>query len=141
MGARTMVIVLGLVLISTNALASGNAHKHNAHGHSLTQPLKEAVDPKVAEYIPNISTALGVGFGATFGAKQLITDGSMGPNGLKLLFAGLEIEGEVDRFFRYLFLFNFAGLEIEEAYVATTALPIGMQIRAGYMFVPFGRQN
>lgn len=141
MGARTMVIVLGLVLISTNALASGNAHKHNAHGHSLTQPLKEAVDPKVAEYIPNFSTALGVGFGATFGAKQLITDGSMGPNGFKLLFAGLEIEGEVDRFFRYLFLFNFAGLEIEEAYIATTALPIGMQIRAGYMFVPFGRQN
>ncbi len=139
MNVRTVISVLGLVLISTNAFASKGVQ--NQERHSLTQPLKDAVGPKVAEYIPNISVVLDVGFGATFGSKQLITDGSMGPNGFSLLCADLEIEGNVDRFFRYAFLFDFAGLEIEEAYIATTALPIGMQIRAGYMFVPFGRQN
>ncbi|HQE74768.1 MAG TPA: hypothetical protein PLS96_12430, partial [Myxococcota bacterium] len=139
MNVRTVISVLGLVLISTNAFASKGVQ--NQERHSLTQPLKDAVGPKVAEYIPNISVVLDVGFGATFGSKQLITDGSMGPNGFSLLCADLEIEGHVDRFFRYAFLFDFAGLEIEEAYIATTALPIGMQIRAGYMFVPFGRQN
>jgi len=139
MNVRTVISVLGLVLISTNAFASKGVQ--NQERHSLTQPLKDAVGPKVAEYIPNISVVLDVGFGATFGSKQLITDGSMGPNGFSLLCADLEIEGHVDRFFRYAFLFDFAGLEIEEAYIATTALPIGMQICAGYMFVPFGRQN
>ena len=139
MNVRTVISVLGLVLISTNAFASKGVQ--NQERHSLTQPLKDAVGPKVAEYIPNISVVLDVGFGATFGSKQLITDGSMGPNGFSLLCADLEIEGHVDRFFRYAFLFDFAGLEIEEAYIATTALPIGMQIRTGYMFVPFGRQN
>jgi hypothetical protein len=55
----------------------------------------------------------------------------------------LAIQSVVDPYFRAdTFLsFHEAGVELEEAYLTTLALPRGLQIRGGKFLLPFGRHN
>jgi hypothetical protein len=53
----------------------------------------------------------------------------------------LAASAAVDPYFRFDCYFQMQHLEIEEAFLTTLALPAGLQARAGYFNVAFGRQN
>jgi hypothetical protein len=55
----------------------------------------------------------------------------------------LSLAGAVDPFFKLEshLVFTEDGVELEEAYATTTALPAELQVRAGYFLTPFGRLN
>lgn len=55
----------------------------------------------------------------------------------------VSMAGNIDPFFRLEshLIFTEDGVELEEAYATTTALPADLQVRAGYFLTPFGRVN
>jgi hypothetical protein len=55
----------------------------------------------------------------------------------------LGLQAVVDPYFRADIFTSFTpdGVDVEEAYATTLALPAGLQIRAGKFFTPFGRMN
>jgi len=69
-------------------------------------------------------------------------------NGFSIQNVELTLSGSVDPFFdaqtNLIFLINEEGetvVELEEAFLLSTALPLGLQIKAGQFFTEFGRQN
>jgi hypothetical protein len=83
----------------------------------------------------------------TYDIEQLSPrSGPFGPEGKPaFLFEELElgIQAVVDPYARAdaFLAFTPEGAEIEEAYLTTLSLPAGLQLRAGKLFSPFGRQN
>jgi hypothetical protein len=66
------------------------------------------------------------------------------PAGFTLQELEVAFQAVVDPFFRadvFLTIPNLEGLEVEEAVVTTTSLPLGLQVRAGVFRSAFGRQN
>ena len=71
-----------------------------------------------------------------------------GRNGFNLQNVELTLAGTVDRYFdaqaNIIFLIDRHGdsvVELEEAFLATRALPAGLQLKAGYFYTEFGRHN
>jgi len=64
-------------------------------------------------------------------------------NGFNLNYAELVLSSSVDPFFTLdgVFHFSESGVEIEEAYFTTTALPYGFRLRGGKFLSNFGRLN
>jgi hypothetical protein len=64
-------------------------------------------------------------------------------NGFNLNYAELVLSSSVDPFFTMDGVFHFSeeGVEIEEAYFTSTALPYGMRLRGGKLLSNFGRLN
>lgn len=64
-------------------------------------------------------------------------------DGFTFQYLELSIAGAVDPYFRAEshVIATPDGLELEEAFAATTSLPHGLEIEAGYMFTEFGRYN
>lgn len=64
-------------------------------------------------------------------------------NGFNLNYAELILSSSVDPYFSMdgVFHFSEAGVEIEEAYATTSALPANLRLRAGKMLSDFGRLN
>ena len=91
---------------------------------------------------PDISVILDLGLGA-FSTDDHIRQGGHGidENGFKIQSLEFVLGGSVDPYFRFDMNFQFASLEMEEAYLSTLSLPVGMQVRAGKFISRFGRQN
>ncbi len=73
-------------------------------------------------------------------------EGPQGPAGKPtFLFQELELglQGVIDPYFRANVFISFSpgGASVEEAYLTTTALPGGLQVKAGQLYAPFGRLN
>ncbi len=82
---------------------------------------------------------------AAFTAKQPLQSGAHDPtrNGFNLQQLELSVGSVVDPYFRFDANIVFAqfGVEIEEAYGTTLALPYNLQVRAGQFLTRFGRIN
>jgi len=77
---------------------------------------------------------------------EAFVTGAHDPNRDGFTFQALELSlaGAVDPYFRaaaYLNITPDHGVELEEAYAVSTALPHGMEVEAGYMLTEFGRYN
>jgi hypothetical protein len=82
---------------------------------------------------------------AAFSAKEPLQTGGHDPttNGFNLQQLELSVHTAVDPYFQFTsnIVFSQFGVEVEEAYAATTALPGGLQVRAGQFLTRFGRLN
>lgn len=101
---------------------------------------------------PDVSAILDVtgGYGARAPARRAGDDPDLGggpqahAGGFTVQEAEVAIQSIVDPFFRadlFLTIPNLAGLEVEEAFVTTTALPGDLQIKAGTFRSALGRNN
>lgn len=83
--------------------------------------------------------------GAAFTSKEPMQTGGHDPtaNGFNLQQLELSVNTAVDPYFRFTsnIVFSQFGVEVEEAYAATTALPGSLQLRAGQFLTLFGRIN
>jgi hypothetical protein len=93
---------------------------------------------------PEIALILDIS-GAWFSVDKPLQTGGHDPvrTGFNLQSLEMAIQGNVDPYFRYFgtFVFSQFGVEIEEAWVQTLALPWNLQVRAGQMLTRFGRIN
>ncbi|TVR03990.1 MAG: zinc-regulated TonB-dependent outer membrane receptor [Deltaproteobacteria bacterium] len=93
---------------------------------------------------PDISVILDVA-GAWFSDTDHLQTGAHDPvrNGFNLQQLEMGIESNVDPFLRFnaYLVFSAAGVEVEEAYATTLALPGRLQLRAGQFLHRFGRVN
>jgi len=82
---------------------------------------------------------------AAFSEKENLQTGGHDPNrtGFNLQQLELAIGSSVDPYFRFdaNIVFSQEGVEIEEVYATTLALPFGLQARTGQFLTRFGRQN
>jgi len=82
---------------------------------------------------------------AWFSEKENLQMGGHDPTRMGFNFQQLEmsISASVDHFFRFdaNLVFSLAGVEIEEAYATTLALPYSLQVRAGQFLTRLGRIN
>lgn len=99
---------------------------------------------------PNISVigSFAAGYfydGAAQNGAHAVPRGGHDPKetGFNLQEFELSLQAEVDPYFRFdsFFSFSTSGVEAEEGYLSTLALPGGLQFRAGYFNQKFGRQN
>jgi len=82
---------------------------------------------------------------AAFSADAPLQSGAHDPtvNGVNLQQLEMALEGSVDPYFHFdaNIVFTQFGVEIEEVYATTTALPGHLQVRAGQFLTRFGRAN
>ena len=83
--------------------------------------------------------------GAWFSESESLQMGAHDPKATGFTFQQLEMHlaSKVDPFFEFEanLVFSRFGVEIEEAYARTLALPHALQVRAGQYLLPFGRLN
>jgi hypothetical protein len=109
---------------------------------SISDAIRDSVPATAARFIPDISFILDLGFGWFDHSRHIEQGGhAMDENGFKLQGLEMAVSGAVDPYFRYDMYFQFAEVELEEAFLTTVALPINMQLRAGLMNAAFGREN
>jgi hypothetical protein len=93
---------------------------------------------------PDLSFILDVA-GAVFTAEEPLPAGGHDPTATGLTLQGLELAASkaVDPYFEFdaNLVFSLEGVEIEEAYATTLALPGRFQVRAGRFLTRFGRAN
>jgi hypothetical protein len=93
---------------------------------------------------PDISVVMD-GAAAAFSVDQPLQRGGHDPNknGFFLQQVEMSIGASVDPFFRFdsNIVFTATGVEVEEAYATTLALPGNLQLRAGQFLTRFGRIN
>jgi hypothetical protein len=119
------------------------------HARTAVSQTQQAAQPQqqptnYSKYIPDLGVVFDLGLGWFWGEHgEHIRQGghSMEVNGLKAQGLELSVMGNVDPYFRYEMHFEATHLEMEEAYLSTLAIPGGIQVRAGKVMVPFGRQN
>ncbi|HUQ05247.1 MAG TPA: zinc-regulated TonB-dependent outer membrane receptor [Kofleriaceae bacterium] len=97
-----------------------------------------------AMLLPDISVILDVA-AAWFSDQDHLQSGGHDPTrtGFTLQQVELALGKAVDPYFRFdaNLVFTPEGVEVEEAYATTLALPANLQVRAGEMFTRFGRAN
>lgn len=120
----------------------------NADAQAVAESPGSTTDRAVAQATqnvqmnPDISFILDTGL-AGYSAKEHIRQGghAIDDNGFGLQGVELAASASVDPFFRFDLNFALGHLHIEEAYLTTLALPMNLQMRAGYFNAQFGRQN
>ena len=112
-----------------------------SHGGVQPQP---AGSSALQSMNPDIALMLDVA-GAVFTADEPLQLGAHDPNktGFTLQQLEMHIESDVDPFFRMEanIVFALFGVEVEEAFATTLALPWNLQARAGQFLTRFGRIN
>ncbi|PTL78215.1 zinc-regulated TonB-dependent outer membrane receptor [Vitiosangium sp. GDMCC 1.1324] len=82
---------------------------------------------------------------AAFSSKEPLQTGGHDPtnNGFNFQQLEMSVNTAVDPYFRFNsnIVFSQFGVEVEEAYATTTALPANLQVRAGQFLTRFGRLN
>lgn len=93
---------------------------------------------------PAMSVILDVAF-SWFNQEEPLQTGAHDPaqSGFTLQQLEIHLESNVDQVFRMdaNLVFSLFGVEVEEAFATTLALPYGLQVRAGQFFTRFGRIN
>lgn len=111
---------------------------------ALQAPAPAAAQPKAVQGMnPDISVILDVA-GAAFSGKPDQRGGhDPSKNGFNLQQLELSIGSVVDPYWRFdgNLVFSQYGVEVEEAYATSTALPANLQLRAGQFLTRFGRLN
>jgi len=131
----SILLVLAALLLPAGALG-------NEHGDSTNGGHTDASTKSWAHLIPEFGIVANVGMAWHFGGPGIIQAGhAMDENGFTLQGLEVSVSGSVDRYFGYDLQFDLAHLELKNAYITTLSLPINMTVKAGYMTVPFGRQN
>ena len=102
--------------------------------------------PTAAAAGPTLDLALILDVSASwFSDETAVQSGGHDPTGTGFTFQQLELSAgsNVDPFFRFdtNLVFTAFGVEVEEAYATTTALPAALQVRAGQFLTRFGRLN
>ena len=97
-----------------------------------------------AVFLPDMSLVLDLAL-AYFSDDEPLQDGGHDPTetGFNLQQLEMSLSKSVDPYFRFdaNIVFSLFGVEIEEAYVTTTDLPLDLQLRAGQLLTRFGRIN
>lgn len=105
---------------------------------------RAAAPPVVSSFNPDIGVVLDLAAG-WFSQDENLQTGGHDPtkNGFNLQQLELSIGKAVDPYFRFdsNLAFSQEGVEIEEAYATTLALPANLQVRAGQFLTRFGRLN
>jgi hypothetical protein len=108
------------------------------------EPTAPTGAPALQSLNPDISFIADVAF-AYFTADEPLMSGGHDPtvNGFTLQQLELAVSKSVDPYFRFdaNLVFSLFGVEIEEVYATTLALPGGFQMRAGQFLTRFGRIN
>ncbi len=126
--------------------ASGAAPAGEAPDATSSDPLAEwqAANRALSSMNPSIAMILDAGL-AWFSQEDVLQRGGHDPSatGFFLQQAELSLGASVDPFFRFDANLVFAqeGVELEEAYATTLALPFSLQARGGQLLTRFGRQN
>jgi len=108
---------------------------------SLLADAPVAVTPTPA-LNPDISFIMNTAFGWFTRHEHLRQGGhAVDENGFTAQALELAASAAVDPYFRFDLYFQIQHLHLEEAFLTTLALPAGLQARAGYLNVAFGRQN
>jgi hypothetical protein len=95
----------------------------------------------------SLSTLFAAGFSTVDSESELrdLQGGAHDPNnqGFTLQQAELSFSGAVDPYFsgEAYIIASTDGVELEEAFITTSALPYGLQLEMGYFFTEFGRIN
>ena len=136
---RTAILFAAAVLCS---------HRLNAQPSDSSAPKRQAAAPAAYMNI-GFSGLADFGWSTEANVRSLQRgDHDPGVRGFTIPNAEITFDGAVDPFFKgFLSLVHKldeegeTGVELEEAYILTTALPGNLQIRAGQFFTEFGRQN
>lgn len=96
-------------------------------------------------FAPELS-AVAIAAGGWYSDDRRTPKGADDPSGTGFTLQDVEValQAQVDRWLRldvFLAVPNLRGLEVEEAYAATTRLPFGLQVRGGYFRPLLGAQN
>lgn len=109
-----------------------------------SQEAAPSLPPAVQSLLPDLSVTLDVA-AAAFSRREPLQTGGHDPveNGFTLQQLELALASMVDPYFRFdaNLVFSSFGVEIEEAYATTLALPGLLQLRAGQFLTRFGRIN
>lgn len=107
-------------------------------------PAAAAQDGQRQSMNPNIALILDVA-GAYYSERDSLQLGGHDPvdTGFTLQQLELHMDASVDPYFRLdaNIVFSLFGVEVEEAFATSTALPGGLQVRAGQFLTRFGRMN
>lgn len=110
---------------------------------AATQPPQPAPAPRAS--LPLDLSAVGTFVASWFSDEPTLRLPAHEPShrGPELQEIELALRSNIDPWFRGdLFLaLSLGGIEVEEAYVTTLALPFGLQLRGGSFYAPFGRFN
>ena len=155
-------ILIGLLLGPSQSLATEpNAPLVSEEDRRLLEAALNAdSQPSLAEAKPSATSAPKQGAfastnpqmalildvaGAWFSESESLQMGAHDPRATGFTFQQLEMHlaSKVDPFFEFEanLVFSRFGVEIEEAYARTLALPHALQVRAGQYLLPFGRLN
>lgn len=108
-------------------------------------PAPSGIVATAADLLPDISLVLDVALAWFSDEDEQLQSGGHDPsaNGFNLQQLELSMSKSVDPYFRFdtNIVFSLFGVELEEAYATTLALPGHLQIRAGQFLTRFGRFN
>ncbi len=103
----------------------------------------QSQSPSRANFLPDISVIGSMG-GGYFTMDPTVDVGhDPARTGFTLQEIELALSSVVDPYLKgdVFFSFHEEGVELEEGYITTMSLPYRLQVKAGKMFMPFGRQN
>lgn len=122
----------------------------DAEDREIWEALQEPTPPRlsvapraVASMNPDISVILDAAAAAFSGPPDQLGGHDPRQNGFNLQQLELSIGSVVDPYWRFdgNLVFSQFGVEVEEAYATSTALPANLQVRAGQFLTRFGRLN
>lgn len=112
---------------------------------SFSADKRGPISAALANFNPDLAVILDVAAGWFSGEGKAITAGGHDPQKTGFTFQQLELSigKSVDPYFRFdaNLVFSQFGVEVEEAYATTLALPLNLQVRAGQFLTRFGRLN
>jgi hypothetical protein len=128
------------------AAAAASDSQQSGSSASAARPQEDAAARStslpLASLNPDISFIMDTAFGWFSRAEHIRQGGhAVDDNGFVPQALELAASGAVDPYFRFDLYFQLQHLHLEEAFLTTLALPAGLQARAGYFNVAFGRQN
>lgn len=144
MNIRTLYcgILLLVFLISAQALAKSSSATSNPANTGSIGPLSYNRSSPGSAWLPDISL-ISTLTGAVFNNDPGPNGHNPARTGFNLQEIEMALQSVIDPYIRadVFFAFSEIGVELEEGYLSTLSLPIGLQIRAGKMKMPFGRFN
>ncbi len=127
------------------AADSATSDGESVHSAESSAPVLGPVGAALANFNPDLSVILDVAAGWFSGEGEAISAGGHDPRKTGLTFQQLELSigKAVDPYFRFdaNLVFSQFGVEVEEAFATTLALPLNLQVRAGQFLTRFGRIN
>lgn len=149
MGRHWLIWTLSVLVLSTNWDAGAREKDDDAYlkqlETKLSVPTRRAPGPvnTSTSFLPDISVVLSASAGFFSHSDAIFQAGAhdLSQSGFALNAVELSLSKSVDPYFRAAVVASFGafGVELEEAYAETLALPWGLKLRAGLFLSGFGR--